>query len=172
STIQIVEIPYEGGNFSMVIFLPDIEIDINDFTSRLSYDEIDAWFKNMKTVKVKLQMPEFKTEATYQLKDAMSFLGMGNLFRIGADFSNIGKGPFYIKSITHKAKIDMNKDGTKASASTIAQVISICGDKNFMAKKNKTYYMHIDHPFLFCVKDDNSNVILFIGKILAPVEWI
>ena len=66
----------------------------------------------------------------------------------------------YIGSIKQKSYIEVNEKGTKASAATIATV-----DEN---SANVPIDIEFDKPFIYIIKQSNSDDILFFGVVYTP----
>ena len=80
-----------------------------------------------------------------------------------ADFSGMTdqKPGLCISDVIHKAFVEVNEEGTEAAAATgvIAGVTSI-GPSLPIFKA--------DHPFVFFIRDNTSQSILFLGRVLNP----
>ena len=63
-------------------------------------------------------------------------------------------------SIKQKSYIEVNEKGTKASAATIATV-----DEN---SANVPIDIEFDKPFIYIIKQSNSDDILFFGVVYTP----
>ncbi|KAF6173331.1 hypothetical protein GIB67_027026 [Kingdonia uniflora] len=69
-------------------------------------------------------------------------------------------GKYRITTVAHKSVIEVNEEGTEATAVTAVIVIKCWQDPlDFMA----------DHPFMFIVRDDRNGVIMFMGYVLNPL---
>lgn len=71
----------------------------------------------------------------------------------------------YVSSIHHKSYVEVNEEGTEAEAATAAVVmlrsLDIITDQiDFVA----------DHPFMFRIREDNTEVVLFIRQVLNPLQ--
>ena len=60
-----------------------------------------------------------------------------------------------------KAKIEVNEEGTKAAA--ITQEIIRVGSTGIV-REYKERNFHADHPFIYIIRDNFTNAILFIGE--------
>lgn len=75
-----------------------------------------------------------------------------------ADLSNIsGKKDLYLSNVFHAAAFELDTDGNEIDSSIFGT------DK---LKNPKVFYA--DHPFIFLVKDQKTNSILFIGRMVRP----
>lgn len=75
-----------------------------------------------------------------------------------ADFSKIsGKKDLYLSNVFHASALEWDTDGNPVDTSVLGT------DK---LKNPKLFYA--DHPFIFLVKDQKTNSILFIGRMVRP----
>jgi serine protease inhibitor len=161
----ILEIPYEGYEYSMLILLPKENDGLIDLSKSLSADDIIAHDKNKKHEEVLVYFPKFKMETEYELKKSLSGMGMPLAFSANADFSNMTGGKdLMISSVIHKAFIDVDEEKTEAAAAT-AVVMKLTS----MAPSPKApLEFRADHPFLFIIRSRNDDAILFMGQLTNP----
>jgi serine protease inhibitor len=161
----ILEIPYEGYEYSMLILLPKENDGLIDLSKSLSADDIIAHDKNKKHEDVLVYFPKFKMETEYELKKSLSGMGMPLAFSANADFSNMTGGKdLMISSVIHKAFIDVDEEKTEAAAAT-AVVMKLTS----MAPSPKApLEFRADHPFLFIIRSRNDDAILFMGQLTNP----
>lgn len=164
--LEIIELPYKGNNLSMIIILPNENIDINELLQKLSYKDIINFINKLKQEELdEVIIPKFKLETSYDLKEYLLKMGVKDAFNESlANFSGITKKEkLYITGVFHKAFIEVNEEGTEAAAATGA----ILGTTSI--KENQKIFK-ANRPFLFLIKAKDSNLILFIGKISNPTE--
>ena len=81
-----------------------------------------------------------------------------------ADFSGItGVKDLYISNVIHKAFVAVDEEGTEAAAATavVMKLTSVpAPPKVFRA----------DHPFIFIIRDNHSESILFMGRVMNPED--
>jgi len=158
---QAINLPYGDSIFTMTIFLPNRQININDFINQLTDEDLQLWLGSFEERPVKLSLPKFKLECEMSLKGILSSLGMDIAFTEFADFTNIADAPLFISGVKHKTFVEVNEEGTEAAAVT-AITFSTSINPNEI-------YMTIDRPFVFLIRENQSNTILFMGKIIEPV---
>uniref|UniRef100_A0A671FNK8 Serpin domain-containing protein n=1 Tax=Rhinolophus ferrumequinum TaxID=59479 RepID=A0A671FNK8_RHIFE len=136
----------------------------NKLEDQLTAEKLIEWTssQNMSKRKVELRLPRFKVEESYALEDTMRALGMGNAFTPGdADFSGMtGSRGFVLSQIVHKSFVEVTEEGTEAAAATGI----VIGRTSVQMYER----FHCDHPFLFFIKHNETNSILFFGRISTP----
>lgn len=159
---QAIEIPYSGKSLSMMVILPKERYGMEQLEEKLDEELYDSYQNSMTTKKVKLTLPKFKITEDYELNDPLKNLGMESAFGKNADFSGMtGKKDLYISNVVHKSFVEVNEEGTEAAAATgvVMRKTSVNLDK----KEFKA-----DHPFIFFIKDNQHDTILFMGRIMNP----
>ncbi|QQG31637.1 serpin-like protein [Swinepox virus] len=149
SDIKIIEIPYKDRRFSMFILLPRC---IKTLCNIITIDKLAMWTSTMNLYEVDIKIPRFKVESSYELKDVIGCIDMAYYIREGTEL-NLPSG------FRHKSVIEVNEDGTTASASTCCCVSDSVSNKEFYAYS----------PFIFYIKDNTTSHFLFVGKIICPM---
>ncbi|HEY9838791.1 MAG TPA: serpin family protein, partial [Vampirovibrionales bacterium] len=129
------------------------------FLEQLNSDNWSGWLKEYWEPKpIKLGLPRFKIEYDIDLKDILTAMNMGIAFGSQADFSSITAEPFWISKVKHKTFVEVNEEGTEASAVTA-----------IMATRGGTREMIIDRPFFFAIRDNSTGTVLFMGTLVNPM---
>lgn len=117
---------------------------------------------------IKISIPKFSYEYELSLKADLQKLGITDAFSDTlADFTNIStKKPLYVGGALHKANIDFEEKGIKAAAST---VIYYLDESASFPNQKKPIEVTIDKPFLYLIRDKNTNEIWFVGTIYEPI---
>ena len=161
---QAVELPYDGGELSMVILLPDSG-QFQAFEEALDAATAAAIIADLSYQEVILTMPKFEYESDFSLKETLSALGMPIAFSEGeADFTGMSDSPdrLFIAEVIHKAFVSVDEAGTEAAAATAV----IMGTTT--APIDEPVTVTIDRPFIFLIRDIATGTILFIGRTLDP----
>jgi serpin B len=91
---------------------------------------------------------------------------MTDAFDDSADFSGIdGTLSLYIAAVLHQAYVDVNEEGTEATAAT-AVVMKPKG----IPLPGPTF--RADHPFLFLLRERTTGSVLFLGRVANPTPAI
>lgn len=166
SDAEIVELPYKGGRFSMLVLLPDKKSDIETLENSLSAEQLGKWTAAMTPRKVKIYLPKFKQENDYDLAQTLAEMGMPSAFSPGAaDFSGItGMDDIYISNIIHKTFIEVAEEGTEAAAATAVIMMRT----SMPAPDDGMVVFRAERPFIYLIKDNATGAILFIGRYARP----
>uniref|UniRef100_A0A8C1Q0F5 Serpin B6 n=1 Tax=Cyprinus carpio TaxID=7962 RepID=A0A8C1Q0F5_CYPCA len=163
---QVLELPYVGKNLSMLIILPE---EIEDETTglqklekALTYEKLMEWTKpsKMRRQEVEVSLPRFKMEETYDMKSLLISMGMEDVFdERKVNLSGMSpNNDLVLTKVVHKAFVEVNEEGTEAAAATGVVIANRSFAPMFIA----------DHPFLFFIRHNPSNSILFYGRFCSP----
>ncbi|MFP6604275.1 MAG: serpin family protein, partial [Pirellulaceae bacterium] len=135
-----------------------------ELEENLSAVMIDRWLSQLRDKEVEFQLPKFQLDSSFELADALKSLGMKLPFTQGkADFSGIdGKRDHVLADVLHQTVIQVNEEGTTASAVT-APMISKVSLRLYQGPK-----FHANHPFLFLIRDRKTGTLLFMGRLIDP----
>ncbi len=161
---QAVDLPYGNGRFSMTVILPKPDKSVDSLIAVMTSENWAEWIGSFKKEHGTLLLPRFKLEYEIKLNDMLKSLGMEVAFDSNrADFTRINKeGELYISKVTHKTFVKVDEEGTEAAAVTAVTLgTTSIGPHGF--------YMKLNRPFLFVIRENSSNTILFIGKIIEPI---
>ncbi len=156
---KIIELPYDDDKTSMVIILPN---DIKKYAlTNMTYNGL---MQQLQQQKVDLQLPKFTFETpTTNLIPFLTKLGINSAFSNAADFSGIRtQKDLKIGTVLHKAKIIVNEEGTEAAAVTVIGMVTTTSVGPPPAPIMK---IHVDKPFYYFIKDNETGTILFMGKM-------
>lgn len=162
--LQIIEIPYQNDDLSMIIILPDQPDRIEGLINEITVENLVRWLPVLKPKLVDVFLPKFSLESDLNLSDTLIEMGMSDAFDSEkADFSGMdGIKWLYISSIFHKAYIGVNEEGSEAAAATAV----ILKARGFPIEAPPVF--RADHPFIFLIREKETGSILFMGKVLNP----
>ncbi|XP_019640738.1 PREDICTED: leukocyte elastase inhibitor-like isoform X2 [Branchiostoma belcheri] len=161
---RVLELPYVEKELSMLIFLPDEVEGIRNLESALTATTLQTVSSQMYSTKVNLMLPRFKLEQDFSLGETLKKMGMGEAFSDGADFSGMSAAAdLFISEVVHKAFVEVNEEGTEAAAATGLVLIG----RARMPRPPMKFFA--DHPFIFLIRDNRSNSVLFFGKMQKPL---
>ncbi|XP_057420729.1 serpin-ZX-like [Lotus japonicus] len=166
---KVLRLSYKQGGdkkrrFSMYIFLPDAIHGLSTLIEKLS-SESDFLKDKLPRRKVQVNsfmIPKFNISFSFEASKVLKELGVVSPF---SQWDN-ALDKLYVESISHKALIKVNENGTEATAATIVEKIFLgCSPPrpvgiDFVA----------DHPFLFLIREDFTGTILFVGQVVNPLD--
>jgi serpin B len=159
---QAVELPYDGGQLSMVLLLPDAG-EFAGFEASLNGEQVAGIVQDLERAQVTLTLPKFEFESEFSLASVLARMGMPAAFSSDADFSAMtGARDLSIDAVLHKAFVAVDEEGTEAAAATavvMAETASLIED---------LIEVRVDRPFLFLIRDIETGAILFVGRVVDP----
>ncbi len=161
--VQAVEMPYDGGDLSMVVVLPDPGL-FDEVSATLDGSGFRGLLSGMENQDVHLELPRFTYESRFELRIALEGLGMIDAFVSGqADFSGISdQASLFIMKVIHKAFVLVNETGTEAAAAT-----AVVMGSDASAPPTPVEFI-VDRPFIFAIRDRTTGTILFLGRVEDP----
>lgn len=152
--------PYARDNkyVFMAILPKDKQKNLQDVYDGADFEEL---YTNISwDYDVVVKIPAFKAESSYEIKEFFESIGIKDVFIDKADFS--GMSDLWLKAdkITHKATIDVNENGTVATAATVVEVVC-AGIPEFKEQK----HLNFDRPFMYAIVDGESGLPVFEGVI-------
>ncbi|XP_076992233.1 serpin B10 isoform X2 [Tamandua tetradactyla] len=159
-----LQLYYESRDLSLLILLPEDIDGLEQLEKAITYEKLKDWTSpdQMELYEVQLHLPKFKLEESYDLKPTLTNMGMSDAFIPGkADFSGMSAGKnLFLSHVFHKSFVDINEKGTEAAAGT--------GSEVGIRIKLPSLEFKVDHPFLFLIKQNETNCILFFGRFSSP----
>ena len=154
--LQILEMPYEGDELSMLVILPRENLESIDINN----EKLNELRGMLSERKISVYMPKFKFETKYFMEKDLIEMGMPTAFSMGADLSGMtGNMDLFIDKVIHQAFVEVNEEGTEAAAAT-AVIVAL--------KSSISDYFMADHPFMFIIQQKDTGNILFMGRVVDP----
>jgi serpin B len=159
----ILELPYKGGGFSMVLFLPHKRDGLRALEKLLEPGRVSQWLRELRPEEVEVFLPRFAFEKRIPLNQTLSRLGMPRAFsEEQADFSAVSdEKPLWLSFAFQHAGVMVDEEGTTAWAATAA------GGEMLGAKPPPRIFK-ADHPFIFMITENKTGSILFLGRMIQP----
>lgn len=155
--------PYKDGKYSFAALLPNDGVDIYEYLSSLTSDDLLDILNNAKSGMVIATMPKFSYEYELTMNDVLKELGMPTAFDGStANFSKMAhssRGNIYIGDVLHKTFISVDELGTKAGAVTKVQMNDECAVMS-------DWVVNLNRPFVYMIIDNETNLPIFIGTVM------
>ena len=152
-----IAIPYKDSPLVMKIFIPDTSVNPDG-------GDIEALFAALDDADKKeidrLVIPKFTMEREIEgLTEILRAMGMKEAFEETADFDKIA-ADLYVTQVLHKAKIEVDEQGTKAAAVTVIEAAGCA-----MVEEKIPVIFEADRPFVYVIQDTRTGMILFMGRV-------
>ena len=166
-TFKAIALPYKRGAV-MYLILPVDENSLNVAelwnAQSLSYRaDFLAALRNKSdfSEEVIVRLPKFELDIENNLVDSLKAMGMTKSFSDAAEFFNIVNGAsLKIDNAKHRAKVKVDEKGTEAAAITEISMRLTAMPPQYQPPQ---VYFIADRPFLFVIRDVESDVTLFAG---------
>ena len=167
---QVLRIPYELDDVSMVVVLPRRPDGLRtlspDIVTRALRDR-DPWLQHRF---VSLHLPRFAfTWGTYQLSGVLSQMGMPRAFDPSrADFSGMNgcrppdPASLSLDAVFHQARIEVTEWGTEAAAASATAFALLSAP----SPRPKPIEFRADRPFWFAIV--RRGAVVFMGRLVDP----
>ena len=158
---QVLRLPYEGDRLSMLAVLPGGTGGLERLEAEMSAKQMSAYIGMLEPQDVAVSLPKFETKTKYDLKTDLIDLGMPDVFTSSADLGDLSDNDsLYVDRATHDAYVKVNEEGTEAAAVTVIAMRE--------SAPPPLPYFNADRPFLFAIYDEQSGLVLFMGRISDP----
>lgn len=149
--------PYKGGEYSFIALLPKNARNERIFRRAIEKIDFKGLHDSAKYDQVFVEMPEFKGEFKTELTDLFMNMGITNIFSPEADFSPLSSEWLKADSIVHKARIEVDRKGTKAAAATAMFLVAGC------VPMGNPKSVRLDRPFVYAIMHNETGLPVFTG---------
>ena len=157
---QAVALPYFRNELELVAIMPAAG-SFEAFVGALDAQGVSDAVTSLATKNLALGFPKFEITSEVPLKERLQALGMRQAFEAGADFDQLLGSNIYISDAFHQATISLDEQGTVASAATAL----VGRDESLPPPPIPVVF---DHPFVFFIRDVQTNALLFVGHFAKP----
>ncbi|XP_063373689.1 serine protease inhibitor 88Ea-like [Cydia amplana] len=161
---QILELPYKGNDISMYILLPPYSMKegVKNIIANLTPERLAAVVEESYMGReVIVEIPKFTVEKSLPLRPILQTLGVGDLFNSTSDFTTLTDDHVSFDDAIHKAKIQIDEEGTVAAAAT-----AIFGFRSSRPAEPTRFVANF--PFVYLVYERPTNSVLFMGVYRDP----
>ena len=159
--VQVLELPYVGDNFSMIILLPIERNGLTELEKNLTVENLSNWIESVDQQNVEVSLPRFKVNFQSELSNTLAQMGVTDAFNQDkANFSGMDgqENWLYIEKVFHQAFIDVNEEGSEATAAT-----GVLG-----GVRSPPPSFEANHPFIFLIRENHTGNILFLCRLVNP----
>src|SRR5277367_22202 len=154
-------LPYKGSGISLYLVLPKKGTNPEQILTEATLQEM---LTARKKVDLELCVPRFTIDFDCGLREPLTRMGMGIAFQNpGADFSVLNSQGFFLGEVIHKTYLEVDEEGTVASAATGVFASLSTYDPEPIERKTLIF----NRPFAVLLRD-TTGTILFAGVIYDP----
>lgn len=160
--VRLLEMPYKGNRIAMDLILPDSGT-YKAFEDSVTAEGLSRLISGLDSTNLtSVKIPKFQfTTPSLSIKKALQNLGMDDPFTSAANFSGIADIDLLIANVFHKAFIKVDESGTEAAAATAIIMVETSAQPN-------TKFFEANRPFMYLIRDKETNTILFMGRVMNP----
>jgi len=151
----------------MYIFLPDAKDGLTDLIENMA-SKFELLENNLPLIQKKVRnfkIPRFKFSIWLETSDMLKELGVTLPFSPGGltkMVDSLAGRNLFVSNIFQKYFIEVNEKGTKVASASAAAV-------TFCMRMGEPLDFVADHPFLFLIREDSTETIIFVGQVLNPL---
>ncbi|MBD2481708.1 serpin family protein [Planktothrix sp. FACHB-1365] len=159
--VQVLELPYVGNNLSLIILLPRKINGLTELEKKLTVENLSNWIESVDQQNVEVSLPRFQVNFQSELSNTLAQMGVTDAFnQDNANFSGMDgqENWLSIKKVFHQAFIDVNEEGSEATAATGVS----------MGVRSRPPSFEANHPFIFLIRENHTGNIMFLGRLVNP----
>ncbi|KAI4532923.1 hypothetical protein MG293_017331 [Ovis ammon polii] len=153
---KILGLPYRNHDLSMFLLLPNDIDGLEKIIDKITPEKLIEWTSvgRMEERAVDLHLPRFRVAGTYDLEATSA-----GLCAAGLSGSPEGAG-LRAQRLLHRSVLELTEAGTEAAAATaVGFAVTLAQDWE---------RFHCNHPFLFFIRHNKSDSVLFFGRFSSP----
>uniref|UniRef100_A0A8B9Y8I1 Serpin family B member 13 n=1 Tax=Bos mutus grunniens TaxID=30521 RepID=A0A8B9Y8I1_BOSMU len=153
---KILGLPYRSHDLSMFVLLPNDIDGLEKIIDKITPEKLIEWTSagRMEERAVDLHLPRFRVAGSYDLEAASA-----GLCAAGLAGSPVGAG-LRAQRLLHRSVLEVTEAGTEAAAAT-AVGFAVTPAQDWER-------FHCNHPFLFFIRHNESDSVLFFGRFSSP----
>lgn len=168
--VHAIVLPYENRRFELVALMPidggddHGEAALKDIVGKIG-DKLDSWLGRRMRGETRVWLPKTDLTCKLDLNKTLQGLGMKTPFSNFADFSGIDtEEALKIENVVHKTALKMDEVSTKAAAATAVGMARITS----IGMPDPVNDFRADRPFLVLIRDSQTGLVLFMGRVNDP----
>ena len=151
--------PYKDAGFVFMALLPKKKRSQSFLVRALKDTNLtDLYQSRTDQYDLSVSMPEFESSFKDNLTAFCREVGIKKVFTEKADFTPMSSEWLKADSVIHKARIEVNRQGTKASAVSAMGVVEACAPDFDRIK-----YVDLNRPFLYAIVHEKTGLPVFTG---------
>ncbi|MCB9753232.1 MAG: hypothetical protein H6713_25025 [Myxococcales bacterium] len=157
----MLELPYEGGRYSLGLILPPPEARARPPGEGLTPALLDALWGGLQEGRALVVLPRFTLAGeTVGLRGALTRLGMAPLFEDPRALAGLAAEPLALEELYVSTFVEVDERGTKATAAAAA-VVGLRSGPTRVA---------FTRPFVFALRDGETGALVLLGQVVDPTR--
>ena len=149
--------PYKGGKYALMALLPK-KFGRQYLHRALEQMNLSGLYQSRtRDYIVNVTMPEFTADFDEKMNAYCQNAGVQTAFTDHADFSPMSTSALKVGEISHKAKIEVSRHGTKAAAVTFSGFVG-CAPRILEHKE-----VRLTRPFVYAIVHTETGIPVFAG---------
>ncbi len=162
SDIQIIEIPYADNLFSIIIFLPKKYDQLAVQEKKLNTLLFDFYTSSLYEKPVSLYFPKITLESKGSVQHSLQQLGINDLFSDKANLQGMTPKKLSLFDFIFHSSVTFTELQKMQEDNEFSDIYEDEGDMGLYEE------IRINHPFLFFIKENNSGLIYYSGRVTNP----
>lgn len=158
---EMLELPFDGENYSLRLLLPRQGVDIAAATELLTYDYFRSILASEGPVHAIMSLPRLDLDQELQLNTILRTYGI-NIDAVS--LPAIGSSGVGMLNIKQKTASRITEEGASVAAVT-GTGIELSPGEGFTPKE---VTINFNRPFIFVLSNNRTNTVLMAGRILRP----
>ena len=115
-----------------------------------------------------IEIPKFNFEFKTDVRETLEKMGVRKVFKTPLALAELVSGPegAYLNGVSQETRIEFDEAGIRADAETATT--GVYG--RIMGGQPKQFHMIVNRPFLFFIRDNVTNSLLFAGAVMDPAK--
>lgn len=159
---QVAELPYAGGALVFDCILPDQQQGLSQLEGSLTAQGLQSLLHTVAYQDLVLTLPIFRIGTNTDWSSALQRMGVRRLFQSGSrELPLLSDDPASVGDLEQQVVLDVDEQGVRAAAVTD-------GGITVSPAPETPVQFRADHPFLFLIRDQATDQLLFMGRVTDP----
>lgn len=164
---EAISIPYDSNVFSMYVVLPYVNTTLDAVFSALTPQLLQQLIEDTKEWhQVNYKIPRLKFDWKKSVNEQLFALGIKELFNDANLSEMTGVANLKVSKVTHATEIEVNENGTIASAVTVSEIV--WKSAIYRDPKVKIIEFFANRPFMLLIVHKSTQAVLFSGLVYKP----
>lgn len=158
-----LDLSFGNGTYKMTLIVPEEGHSAKDVLANLKVNDLETGGgARCEQINLNLFLPKFMIDSrSNNMVENLKIFGIQRLFTPESELGGISESQIEFNQLMHNCIIIVDEDGAEAAATTVAGMVTAPGP-------GETF--RINHPFIFLIRENSTNTILFGGVVNDPTK--